>query len=66
MLEYTALCQGRTDGTYGLLDPEYGRINGHLTLFFDLSLFVLSEFFEFIADREKQDERLDGLGNEVE
>lgn len=51
-------------GTYGLLDPENGRINGHLTLLFDLCLFFFTEFFEFAADREKQDERLDRLRNE--
>ena len=51
-------------GTYGLFNPEHGRINGHLTLLFDLCLFFFTELFEFTADREKQDERLDRLRNE--
>ena len=50
MLEYTGLDR---DGSYGLFDPKYCRIDGNLTLFFDRGLFSFAEFFEFTTDREK-------------
>jgi hypothetical protein len=39
--------------TYGLLNPEHGRINGNLALFLEFCFLFLSEFFEFTTDREK-------------
>jgi hypothetical protein len=52
-------------GTHGLLDPKYGRVYGHLALFFEFCFLLSSEAFEFIADREQQNDSLDGLGDHI-
>jgi hypothetical protein len=49
-----------------LLDPEHSRIDGYLTLFLYFSFFLLSKLLEFTTNGEKQDDCLDGLGDEVE
>ena len=52
--------------TYSLLYPEHRRVDRHSTLLLYFRFFLLSKLFEFATKGEKQNDCLDGLGDEIQ